>query len=384
MGKNIVLPRLTIFNESYEMYEGIEELLQSLNQDGHELIVITHQQSSVIIMTRIFQEVFDFEIICEYRSFVKNSVNTENAQDYILIGSSDEDLHLTASKKMLLINPGWSVKKGELPARYAITLHSPWQLLEAVRLISNQSEWYFNLEVPEDTRVLALTSANTRNYDVNTSEREVLDGFRSLLKAGERSYFNTLYFHLISGVMKNPELREVEIWATFPSSSSNKINRELEELKERCRYLTGRRMAAPLFKRHLTVGKSHHTNDEERLRVGCKKHFDSIVLNDFYKEKNRIRGKVVCVLDDYLTNGISFETARNLLLEAGARKVILVALGRYRKGAQGIYQHEVYNLSGVITKPGYNYKLVSRQRLVGTYNEEARNEVRRIHEILNG
>jgi len=384
VGKNIVLPRLTIFNESYEMYEGVKELLQELHQDGHKLIVITHQQSSLIRMIRIFEEVFDFEITCEFRNFIKINVNASNTKDYILVGSSDEDLILAVNKKMLLINPGWSVKKGELPARYAITLHSPWQLLEAVRLISNQSEWYFNLDVPENTRVLALTSANTKNGDVNTSEREVLDGFRSALKSGDRNYFNALYFHLISGVMKNPELREVDIWATFPSSSRSNINEELEELKERCRYLTGKKFSEPMFKRHTTVGKSHHTNDEERLRVGCKKHFDSIVLNDFYKQKNRIRGKVVCVLDDYLTNGISFETARNLLLEAGARKVILVALGRYRKGVQGIYQHEVYNLGKGITNPGYNYELISRQRLVGTYNHEARNEVRRIYEILNG
>ncbi|WP_282023115.1 hypothetical protein [Priestia flexa] len=384
MGKNIVLPRLTIFNENYEMYEGIKELLQALHQEGHKLIVITHQQSSLVIMTRIFEEVFDFEIACEFRNYIKHNVNAENTKDYILVGSSDDDLYLAVGKKMLLINPGWSVKKEVLPERYAITLHSPWQLLEAVRLISNQSEWYFDLDVPENTRVLALTSANTKNYDVNTSEREVLDGFRSALKSGDRGYFNALYFHLISGVMKNPELREVDIWGTFPSSSSTNTNEELEELKERCRYLTGKRMSKPLFERHTTVEKSHYTDDEVRLRVGCKKHFDSIVLNDFYKQKNRIRGKVVCVLDDYLTNGISFETARNLLLEAGARKVILVALGRYRKGPQGIYQHEVYNLSGRITNPGYNYELVSRQRLVGTYNQEARNEVRRIHQILYG
>ncbi|MFB8426439.1 hypothetical protein ACFC4S_30995 [Priestia megaterium] len=384
MGKNIVLPRLTIFNESYEMYEGVIDLLHSLNQDGHSLIVITHQPSSIAKMTRIFQEMFDFEIACEFRYVIKNSVNLENAQDYIFVGSSDEDLHLTAAKKMLLINPGWSVKKGELPAKYAITLHSPWQLLEAVRLISNQSEWYFKLEIPEGTQVLALTSANTQNYDVNTSEREVVDGFRSLLKAGDRKYFNTLYFHLISGVMKSPELREVEVWGTFPSSSSTKDNEELEELKERCRYLTGRRLAKPLFIRHTTVPKSRGTNDEERLRIGCKKHFDSIVLNKYYKENNRIRGKVVCVLDDYLTNGISFESARNLLLAAGARKVILVGLGRFRKGPQGRYQHEVYDISGNVTKTDYTYQLKTRQNLTGQYNPHARDEVRSIYKILNG
>ena len=81
------------------MYEGIKELLQSLNQDGHKLIVITHQHSTLLIMTRIFEKVFDFEITCEFRNFIRENVNAENAQDYILIGSSDDDLHLAAGKK---------------------------------------------------------------------------------------------------------------------------------------------------------------------------------------------------------------------------------------------------------------------------------------------
>lgn len=379
-----MLTRLTVFNESFQMYDGIKELFESLNSEGHNLIVISHDPQSIAIMQRFFRENFQFEVRCEFRRFIRVNVDETNAKDYILVGSSDDDLILAANKRMLIINPGWSVKQDEKPARYGITLNTPYQLLEAIRLIANQSEWYFNLEVSEDTQVLALTSANTKNHDVNTSEREVLDGFRELLKSGDRKYFNTLYFHLISGVMKNPELREVEIWGTFPSSSSTKVNEELEELKERCRYLTGRRMTEPLFKRHTTVSKSRGTDEDERLRIGCKKHFDSIVLNDYYQQRNRIRDKVVCVLDDYLTNGISFETARNLLLAAGAKKVILVGLGRFRKGAQGRYQNEVYNLNGNITRPGYNYELISRQNLLGRYNPQARDEVRRIYEILNG
>ncbi|MFJ7831845.1 phosphoribosyltransferase [Peribacillus sp. NPDC097284] len=182
------------------------------------------------------------------------------------------------------------------------------------------------------------------NRDVDYTERELLEGFESLLKSGDRKYFNTLYFHLISGVMKNPELRNIKIWGTFPSSSSA-INQELEELKERCRYLTGRRMTEPLFIRHKQVEKSHYTAHTTRLSQGCKIHFDSIILNPYYNA-SRIRGKEVCVIDDYLTNGISFETARNLLIQAGASKVILLSLGRYKRGARGIYQHEVYNITG--------------------------------------
>lgn len=377
-----MLTRLTVFNESFQLYDGIKELFESLNSEGHNLIVISHDQQSIAIMQRFFQKYFQFEVRCEFRRSIRIIVDETNAKDYILVGSSDDDLILAANKRMLIINPGWSVKQDEKPARYGITLNTPFQLLEAIRLIANQNKWYFKLEVPDGTEVLALTSANTKNWDVGYTERQILDGFEGLLKAGDRKYFNTLYFHLISGVMKNPELRNVEVWGTFPTSSGT-VNEELEELKERCRYLTGRRMTEPLFIRHTRVEKSRNSPHDTRLSQGCKKHFDSVILNPYYNS-SRIGGKVVCVLDDYLTNGISFESARNLLLQAGARKVILLALGRYRKGSQGVYQHEVYNLTGRINKPGYNYELVTRRNLAGTYDPEARDEVNRIYEILNG
>ncbi|EJQ32409.1 hypothetical protein IEC_05421 [Bacillus toyonensis] len=381
MAKAVVLARLTVFDEDFKMYAGVEELIKNLNEDGHKIIVISHGTESIRIMKKIFEETFEFKVICTYRKIIRENVNEDNASSFILVGSSDDDLILAANKRILIINPAWSVKQEEKPARYGISLERPDQLFEAIRLIDNQNKWYYELEIDQNTTVLALTSANTLNGDVVRTEKEVLIGFENLLKSGNRNYFNTLYFHLISGVMKSSELRNVDRWGIFPSSSVN-LNEELEELKERCRYLTYKKMNKPLFIRHTAVNKSRNTDPEIRRRLGCMKHFDSIVLNPYYS--NKIKGQVVCVIDDYITNGISFETARNLLLKAGAKKIILVALGRYRKGQHGIYQHEVYDLKGNITKPGYNYTLNSRENLIGKYDNSARDEVRRIYDILNG
>ncbi|MCK6208490.1 hypothetical protein [Bacillus infantis] len=380
MAKIVVLTRLTVFDDDFNMYKGMKKLFKNLNEEGHLIVVISHDRESLSHMESIFEEEFDFKVRCHYRKSIREKVNEENASNFILVGSSDEDLILAANKKILIINPGWSVKQDEKPARYGITLEKPKQLYEAIRLIDNQYRWYYELEVDSKSQVLALTSANTFNRDVAATEKEILQGFERLLKDGNRNYFNTLYFHLISGVMKTPMLRKVNVWGVFPSSTGA-INEELEELKERCRYLTGGRMKEPLFIRHTNVPKSRNTNHDTRLRQGCVKHFDSIILNPYYEK--RLKGKVVCVIDDYTTNGISFETARNLLLKAGAKQVICVALGRYKRGVHGIHQHEVYKLDGDITEPGYNYTLESKENLVGEYDNRARDEVQRIYDILN-
>jgi hypothetical protein len=374
------LTRLTIFNDDFEFYEGIKELIENLNHEKHIIIAITHDIVSKNIMEAKFKETFDFEVRCIFRYQFKEIINEENAGGFVIVGSSDHDLHLAAQKRMLIINPGWSVKKDEKPKKYGITLKHPSQLFEAIRLLDNQYRWYFQLDDIPNATVLALTSANTYNRDVYTSEKEILEGFSNLLKDGDRTYFNTLYFHMISGVMKNDLLRKVDIWGVFPTSTGE-LNPELEELKERCRYLTNRRMKEPLFIRHTGVPKSRATNAQTRLQVGCIKHFDSIHLNPHYDSK-RIKGKVVCIIDDYTTNGISFETARNLLLKAGASRVILLALGRFRKGLHGVYQYEEYEIDGNIRKSNYDYNLKKRQNLVGMYDNGAREEIRKIYDIL--
>lgn len=379
MAKLIVLTRATVFDEDFNMYEGIKELLINLNEEGHKIAVISHSAESLRRIKEIIKESVDFKVTCTFRRSIRENVNEENASNVILVGSSNDDLYLASNKRILIINPGWSVIQEEKPARYGITLQKPEQLFEAIRIIDNQNRWYFKLEVDPKTTVLALTSANTYNRD--TTEREVLEGFEKLLKSGDRSYFNTLYFHLISGVMKSAELRNVDRWGTFPTSSGE-TNQEVEELKERCRYLTGKKMNDPIFIRHTRVDKSRHTPYETRISEGCVKHFDSIVLNPYYAK--RIKGKTVCVIDDYMTNGISFETARNLLIKAGASRIILVALGRYKRGQNGVYQHEVYNLNGDITEPGYQYSRKLKENLIGEYDDRAREEVRKIYEILKG
>lgn len=378
MAKLIIFPRLTIFNESYEMYEGMENLINELHKNGHTVVIVTHKLTSLNKIESIVEDKFNFEVPCRFRKSIKDRIDEKNSSHIVMVGSSDADLIFAANKKILFINSGWSVKQENLAVKYGVTMNSPENLLEAITIISNQNKWYYKLEVDDKTTVLALTSANSRHNDINSSEKEVIEGFYNLLKKGKQEYFNALYFHLISGVMKSSLLRSVDLWGVFPSSGNN-VNREVEQLKDSCRYLTGKKIDKPVFIRHTPVQKSHYTDNQVRLEVGCEKHFKSIILNPNIKIKN----KVVCIIDDYLTNGTSFETARNILLNAGAKQVILLALGRFKRGQHGIYQKEEYKLEGDLTEPGYKYTLLSKNQEIGEYNLESRDELKEIYNILN-
>lgn len=298
----------------------------------------------------------------------------------IIIGSSDDDLHIAANNKLLLINPQWSYICEEKPLKYGFSLGTPYILIRMLKIIENQNKWYYELKLDEKSTVYALTSAN--NNIASETESVMIDRFRSLLKSGDRTFFEALFFHLISGIMKSDALRKITIWGIMPSSGIT-LNKDMLEIKERCRYLTNGRNQKPLLLRHTPVEKSRHTNPRDRLNIGAKKHLESIQINPEYRGK--IVGKTVCILDDYVTNGCSFEAVRNLLMAAGAEKVYFVALGRFRKGALGVYQKEEYYIEGNIY--GNNYlstrtSIDSEFGRNGNYNHEAREEVENIYEIL--
>ena len=121
------------------------------------------------------------------------------------------------------------------------------------------------------------------------------------------------------------------------------------------------------------------------MRIGSSKHLDSININPYYRGK--LSGKTVCILDDYVTNWPSFEALRNLLLKAGVARVIFVAIGRFRRGSEGVYQKEDYQILGDVFSSNYTYELISKDPyfcMRAKYDLASKHEVENIHGILNG
>lgn len=385
MNINIVLPRATIFDKDNNLYLDVKDMLLSFYKRGYNMILMSHDTSKHKKLREKIKIETGLDISVFSRSQVREGFSKEEAISHlkttIVLGSSNEDLYLAATYKLLLINPGWSVVQEEKPLKYGLTINEPNKIVQMLDIIKNQQHWFFKLTIDEKTDLYALTSAN--NNSATQDESKVIDGFRDFLKKGNRNYYEALFFYFISSVMQSDDLRKIDIWGIMPSSGSS-LNPDMFEIKERARYLTARRAKEPLFIRHTPVQKSHYTSSDERMRIGASKHLDSIHINPDYKSK--LRGKTICILDDYVTYGSSFEALRNLLLKAGAEKVIFVAIGRFKKGYNGIYQKENYEISGDIFSPMYEYQLITKEQSYGInaiYDVKAKTEVENIYNILN-
>lgn len=309
---------------------------------------------------------------------------------FIVIGRKNQDFRMAVNNKLLFITPLWVRNLEEQADKYGIKVDSPYQLLEFMKTIINQKNWYSKLVLPDGTIVLSLTDARTfEKYTISKEEKEVIERFHQILKNGSRNFYEMYFYHFFSSISNNKRLfNDINYWGYFPSSSGHIEGNEMFKFKEKVReMMKGQPQKHEDYKkyrnllvRHTPTNKSHETHRDIRIKIGSKKHFETVRLNKGFI--NKLHGKNICIFDDYLTHGNSFECARNLLRHAGVNKLIFVTLGRFVRP----YQYQEYELTGDIYSPTYNYKLIKRYEIPLTefeINEEAKYEVENLHSIFN-
>lgn len=178
-----------------------------------------------------------------------------------------------------------------------------------------------------------------------------------------------------TAIAHDPEFREVQDWAVAPSSSTQP-NEVMENLKEHVRYMMNGRKPQPIFIRHRETRQSRLEEPEERQRVNyCQKHFQTIRVNDDKTYKGKLKGRVVCVFDDFLTNGNTFETLRNLLVACKVKKIIFLSIGKFQSRGEKSYTQKSFNIQGDVHTTNYTATFKEDLQHPVSFNDNARREL---------
>lgn len=351
------------------------EILERLITVGDKIVFTANSNSKKELLTEINidNENIYFKTRDEIRANLKNN---NNKNYFIVIGNRDADLQLAASNKLFYIVPAWCNTYDQLPRKYGIKVRDPKALYKLINIIENQKSWYYRAEIDDKTTVLSLTSANTKGSHSN-EELEMINNFRAYLKEGDSKHQMTLLCHFLAGISNNQEFRDIKDWGIMPSSGT-RLNEDMLLMKEKARELMNGRKKEPIFLRHTETWKSHEAWKSKLDRIPCDRHFDTIKLNPYYKGK--LKNRTVCIFDDYLTNGTTFETARNILIAEKVKKIFFVSLGKFGRN----YIKQEYELTGDLSKPGYKYNLLDRKDILGKIDSEAIVEIENLHSIING
>jgi hypothetical protein len=202
------------------------------------------------------------------------------------------------------------------------------KLKEAVLALHNAKhvfyESHFTSPGGTPVEVYAIIRANSFRRSTPTGERETVTNVTNYLKrrngGGHATTMDAIRLHLLGVVAHRGFLRDVQDWGYFPSSRSPSAAEPepsgmMEEFKEFLRYYGHGRKPAPIFLRTATIPSSH-SGDGGRNPA---RQFPSLQLNPVYAGK--LKKRTVCIVDDFITSGGSFEAARALLEREGAAKV---------------------------------------------------------------
>ena len=393
----VIASACVVASDSALIHAGLVTQLQELPASSVTFIFISRRDT---VLQRLRQALRQAGLDIGRASFllrgepVRNEISVRRAtQRVVVLGYVNEDFVLAANFKALLLVAEWAVGAGGQQAhtankllKYGNPVPRVDQLSETITILSEQCtpllQLSFELTAEERRQVptaspdfrcdiVALSSANTLGR-VSADAVEVIDSSRAVLKADEQTWKLVFRYYLLAFITNHRDLfADVQDWCVIPSSHESEVREDggwvvgsavMDECKEIVRHMLGGRKASPVFRRTTTILKNRHRSTRDKAVQGAAAviNYPGLVLNhnsDY--DAKKLRGRVVCVFDDYCTTGNSFEAARSLLLAAGVKRVVMVALGKFGFN----YHYETFCITGSPFTPTYTWRSVRRQEM---------------------
>ncbi|XP_068757795.1 uncharacterized protein [Montipora capricornis] len=384
-GKHVVIfsrECLDLPSDHEELQQQMNKEIEALSTNGNfELHFTSHQMPTREVLRKIPEGITFQRRGQPLSDFIKQRWQ---AGDVVIIcGAVNEDLYVATNTKSFLLAALW-VDAKEIVRLYGVPAPTPKKMRAILNIVVNQTSWYYlcSFVDPVPTKVVSLCSANTyTGSSVSEDEKKIAEAFEAILKDGaeDRCVKEALLCHLMAAIAHDKDFREVQDWAVAPSSSPEP-NKILTELKDHVRYMMNGKKRDPVFNRHSPTTKSRNDNPAERQKDDyTQKHFRSICVSEAYKDK--LKGRVVCVFDDYLTNGQTFEALRSLLVSCKVKKIIFVSIGKFKRGSESRYTQRHHSIEGNLYSADYKATFVKREGRPFEINDAARRSLADLREL---
>lgn len=215
------------------------------------------------------------------------------------------------------------------PMNYGLHAYYPKAIEDYLLTFGRQDPPYFGWQYsstcsdtmkPIDIRSLIGQMGNTRNIleAVLKEHRDIKIGSKTVSVAAVLFHYFVSQCYL-SGLISNID------WVTiYPGHKVNSINPILTAFSHDIAPVFRDSFKPDLLIRHQDAPKSQFQGSARNIYD----QFKTILVNPAYHRK--LTGKTVLVIDDFTTHGYSLETARRMLLQAGAESVVGISIAKFR------------------------------------------------------
>lgn len=270
--------------------------------------------------------------------------------EMMYVGDEDRDFWSASNAAIFYLHAGWCgpvPKPGsgiEIPF-----VAAPRGVLRFVsHFLTRPPRWTYTLDIEEqgvhlrclaDASITLPRSGGSGSFtlqDVLSSERD--------MRVGNQRAQTLLVMHALSSLSLEGLIPRTPVVAIYPSSKPGRTSDVIESfLRPASKFFHA------YYKRDLLVRGVEAPNTSD-VRAAGKGHLVSFLtqantVHVNLAHEDLIRQKTVILFDDFTTTGRSLEWARNLLYTAGASRVVLLTIGKYR------WNHDVYIPAGELASP---------------------------------
>lgn len=318
--------------------DDMRKLISSLPELGIKLAVASNNRRSSIINSFNAANLALPEIIvtpsdvngarkpsAEFIYKIRNLAKVELNEIAYIGDDDDTDTFCAINAGVLPLTARYSTANKS--REYGLFISNPANLEGYIRTFGKQDAPYFgwlyqNPSIGVDIRALLGDQGKLKPIllSVLKEQKDQLIGTRKMSATVLffLYFMNQLY---LSGVAA-----QVDIATVYPGHTAGRFNQVLSAYLSRISKMFRRdRFIQDLLIRHTTAPKQQYQGDNRDIY----NQFSTINVNGEYKAK--IQNKTILVLDDFTTAGQSLETARHMLLQAGAKSVICLAIAKFRQ-----------------------------------------------------
>jgi hypothetical protein len=255
-----------------------------------------------------------------------------------LVSVGDEHCDWTGAigAAVLHLHAGWVRKKPDDVNTYvASTPLGAWMFI--THFLIPPSRFKFSLDLPGKTPVYfrSLYTANTPSklHATTPSEFNLVQIFTSdrrvRVQVGSIKGGELLMIHTLTSLYKEGLIDPYSRFTVYPGHAPGTYNETLAS------YVDFLAKNVQAYERDLLI-RAIEAPDTSKLRienpkaVSYQNQTNTVHLNP--GQVKNIKDKSVVVFDDFTTDGNGLDWARQLLLAGGARKVVLVTIGKFVRG----------------------------------------------------
>ena len=250
-------------------------------------------------------------------------------KEIVYIGDRDHDMQTAVNSKIIYLNAEWS----NPGYKYGIPVSSP-DILPTIleHFFLREHLWYWSVD-SSDSRgnpVVSRALIKGRDIGVGNFKNDLL----RWAKHGIDSQVDTVTFSefilylLLGSLYLDGTYSEIDTVVVIPGHAGGH-NPLMEKSLSRIARLFRDVFLPDLLHRHTSAPKLAYARYQGEPST-FRDQVLTMCLDCDSKDRSRvIEGKNILVVDDFVTQGFSTEWARNLLYNAGAKRVISVTIGAF-------------------------------------------------------